>query len=375
MPHDVVSASTQRASDSDAVADLAGQLEGVDASAVLLFMGHLRDGAAIVRGLHERFPSAEVVGCTTAGEFTERSYGVGGAVAIALSRRKASRAVGALARFDGGVLKGVRAATDRISERLGKNLRECDPARYVGLVLLEGIRQKEEEANDALGQVAPFLSFVGGSAADEYCFEETRVYGDGGVSTDGAALLVLEMESPFSVLKTSSFRTRAGASFRVTKADPSRRTVYELDGKPIVDAYAGALGVPSQELGRSLFAVHPLGLMIEGAAWIRSPQAVEPDGGIRFACQLLEGMQVHIMDPTDLIDDTRRAFAEGERSLKGPVAGAILFNCVHRRIDLEERKLTHAFMELLRFPTAGFHTYGESWLGHMNHTLTGLLIG
>jgi hypothetical protein len=375
MARDVVSASTERGSDSDAVADLAGQLEGVDASALLLFMGHRRDGGAIVSGLRERFPSAEVVGCTTAGEFTERSYSLGGAVAIALSRRKASRAVGALARFDGGVLEGVRAATDRISERLGKDLRECDPARYVGLVLLEGIRQKEEEANDALGRAAPFLSFVGGSAGDEYCFEQTRVYADGGMSTDGAALLVLEMESPFSVLKTSSFRARTDASYVVTKADPSRRTVYELDGKPIVDAYAGALGVPPRQLGRSLFAEHPLGLMIDGAPWIRSPQVVESDGGIRFACQLLEGMQVHIMDPTDLIADTRRAFEEGERSLKRPVAGAILFNCVHRRTELEERKLTHAFLELLRFPTAGFHTYGESWLGHMNHTLTGLLVG
>jgi hypothetical protein len=26
-------------------------------------------------------------------------------------------------------------------------------------------------------------------------------------------------------------------------------------------------------------------------------------------------------------------------------------------------------------PAAGFHTYGESWLGHMNYSLTGLVFG
>ena len=374
-PNDVISACTDLPRDADAVDDLARQLESVDASAVVAFFAHQRDGAGIVRGLERRFPSAQVIACTTAGEFTERSYGVGGVVAIALSRRKVPRVAAALARFDGGVLEGIRAASLQLAEKLGKDLRDCDPARYVGLVLIEGIHRKEEEANNALGQVAPFLSFIGGSAGDDFRFEETRVYGDGGVSTDGAALLLLDMESPFSIVKTTSFRARRDASYRVTKADPAQRIVYELDGKPIVAEYSRALGVSPEALGRSEFARHPLGLMIDGAPWIRSPSKVMPDGGLRFACQLIEGMQVYVMEPTDLIDDTRKAFADGERALGGPIAGSILFNCVHRRIEIEARKLERDFVGILPPQTAGFHTYGESWLGHMNQTLTGLLIG
>ena len=375
MANDVISACTDLANDADAAADLARQLEGVDASAVVAFVAHQRDGAAIVRGLERRFPAAEVVACTTAGEFTERSYGVGGVVAIALSRGKAPHAASAVARFDGGVLEGVRAAARRLSQKLGKDLRDCDPARYVGLVLLEGIHRKEEEANSALGQVAPFLSFIGGSAGDDFRFEETRVYGDGNMSADGAALLVLDMESRFSLVKTTSFRPRADAMFRVTRADPAQRVVYELDGKPVVDEYSRALGVSPERLGRSDFARHPLGLMIDGAPWIRSPSKILPDGGLRFACQLVEGMEIHVMEPTDLIEDTRKAFADGERALGGPIAGSVLFNCVHRRLEIEDRRLSGAFVSLLPRQTAGFHTYGESWLGHMNHTLTGLLIG
>jgi hypothetical protein len=374
MRRDVVTAATEMARDSEAIADLARQLEGVDANALVTFFDHRRDGAAIVGGLRERFPSAEVIGCTTDGEFTERSYGSGGAVAVALSRHKVSRAAGALVSFDGGVVEGMRAAAQRIGEKLGEDIRQCDPDRYVGIVLFEGMKGKEEEANDALGRVAPFLSFVGGSAGDGLRFVETRVHAEGGESTNGAALLVLRMESHFSIVKTCSFTLREGASFQVTRADAAQRIVYELDGRPIVDAYSAALGVAEERLEGSLFSSHPLGLMIEGAPWIRTPQQVLPGGGIRFACQLVEGMRVHVMDPTDLVEDTRRAFAQAERSVGGRASGAILFNCAYRRVEIEQRRLTGAFRKLLTFPTAGFHTYGESWLGHMNHTLTGLLI-
>jgi hypothetical protein len=374
MPNDFVSASTDLPSDTDAVAHLAGQLEAADPSAILTFFGPERDGRALVRGLRERFRGAEVVGCTAAGQFTEKVYGVRGAAAMAISRRSVPRAFAALAPFEKGVDEGVAKAAEDIARRIGKPLGECDPATYVGIVLLEGLHGREEAANEALGRVAPFMAIVGGSAADDYQFRETQVHCNASSSTDGAVLLVLETTGPFEPIKTCSFRPKTGP-FRVTRADPSRRVVYELDGKPIVDVYCAVLEVTREGFDRRSFSLHPLGLMIDGSPWVRTAQAILPDGGLQFACQLVEGMQVHFMDPTDMIADTRRTFADAERALGRPAAGAILFNCVGRRIELEQRNLTGPFHELLRFPAVGFHTYGESWIGHMNHTLTGVVFG
>jgi hypothetical protein len=45
-------------------------------------------------------------------------------------------------------------------------------------------------------------------------------------------------------------------------------------------------------------------------------------------------------------------------------------------MEIKVKQLEKPFREVLaEFPVAGFHSYGESWLAHMNQTLIGLLLG
>ena len=139
-------------------------------------------------------------------------------------------------------------------------------------------------------------------------------------------------------------------------------------------AYARAVGVRPDELDGAVFMRHPLGIMVDDEPWIRSPQQVLPDGGIRFYCQILEGMEVHVMRPTDLTGETRAAVGRAREALGGAPGGALLFNCILRRLELDATGGHPQFHEAFRgFPAAGFHTYGESWLGHINQTCTGLV--
>lgn len=354
---------------------LVAGLGGVDAGALLFFCSPALDGSRIAAELTDAFSPAPVVGCTTAGEFTERAGSTGGVSAVALPTGVVRRAAASLADLRHGVDEAVTGSLRHIEDRLQVSLRAVDPTRYIGFVLVDGVHGVEERVNEVLGNVAPLMSFVGGSAGDDLQFARTEVFCGKATSRHGAVLLVVEAAVPFAIVKSCSFEP-AGRRFTITTADAAQRIVWELDGRPAAHVYAEAVGCGIDELASTAFMHHPLGLMIDGKPWIRSPQQVVDGRGIKFYCQILPGMEVELMTSTDLIADTRAAIETAVADLGGQASGAVMFNCILRRLEMDADGLHQPFAEALGgIPTAGFHTYGESWLGHINQTLTAVLFG
>jgi hypothetical protein len=346
------------------------------AAAVLYFASSEYDPADLAGPLSARFPDSTVVGCSTAGEFTDTVSGTGGISALALPYGVLTRAVAALGDLSTDVAAGTDAAVRQIEDAFGNPLRDVDPGTHFGLVLIDGLHGAEEVVNERLGNAAPALDVVGGSAGDDLAFRRTWVAVGDQVSEAGVALLVCTAGVPFRVVKTCSFTPASRPPMRITKADAPSRTVLELDGRPAVQVYAEAVGVPVDQLDASVWMQHPVGLMIDGQPWIRSPQAVTPEGGVKFYAQILEGMDVHLMDSGDLVGETASAVAAARADLGGHISGAVWFNCILRRLELDAEGLTDPFLSALGgIPAAGFHTYGETWLGHVNQTLTGVVFG
>jgi len=359
----------------DAGRELVEQLGTVDAAAVLFFASPAIAGTQIAATLIDRFPGVPVIGCTSAGEFTERRTATTGVSAVVLPRGIVHRGAAALARLDNGVEQGITAAIAEVEKQLQMSLREADPSRYVGLVLIDGLHGSEERVNEVLGNAAPLFSFVGGSAGDDLKFIKTEVYCGSAASDHGAAVLVLDVAVPFTIVKTCSFEP-TGTSFTITEADLANRIVWKLDDRPAAEVYAEAVGSPVGSLDSSVFMAHPLGLMIDDLPWIRSPQQIVDGRGMKFYCQILPGMEVDLMRGTDLIGDTRNALRDAVAGLGGSASGAVVFNCILRRLEIDAKDLGDDFVAALGgIPCAGFHTYGESWLGHINQTLTAVLFG
>jgi hypothetical protein len=362
-----------RAAAAELIAQFDARLEGAPAVAVVVFASPAHDTAVLSAALRERYPSAQVVGCTTAGEFVERASSVGGISAIALPAGTVHSAHAVLTRLDRGVDAGIRAGVDALGTIVGADLRTLDPKRWVGLVLYDGLHMREEAANEALGAAAPQLVFVGGSAGDDLAFKETSVFYGHERSTDGAVLMLLEMAVPFTILKTCSFEPTAHR-FTITRADEANRVVYELDGRPALEAYARAAGTTPAQLGGEVFMKHPVGMMLDGDPWIRSPQQALPDGGLKFYCRINEGSEVHLMRSTDLVGETRQAMSRAAQEVGGRAAGAIVFNCILRRLELDASGGHGGFRSAFAgLAAAGFHTYGESYVGHINQTCTALV--
>jgi hypothetical protein len=253
------------------------------------------------------------------------------------------------------------------------DLRELDPESWVGVVLNEGLHGNEEEVAAVLGHVAPFLSFVGGSAGDNLKIVECTVFCEGRKSTNGSVLLLLELAVPYTIVKTSSFEPTE-TRVRITKV--KHRVVYEIDGQPALQRYAELVGVKPEEVGNVVFMGNPLGLMIDGEPWVRSPAAIMPDGGIMFGCRIIEGSELYLLRSTELVGDTKAALAAGAAKLGGKPSVGLLFNCAHRCVEIDVKQLHARFLDAIsEFPVAGFHSYGESYLAQLNQTLVGLLLG
>jgi hypothetical protein len=153
--------------------------------------------------------------------------------------------------------------------------------------------------------------------------------------------------------------------------DEPLRKVIEFDHQPALEAYAAALEIAPERLA-SEFVRHPLGLMIEGDPFVRAPQRVE-EHGVIFYSRILQGMELAVLDTTDIVADTRAA-VEAKVAELGGIRGLIEFQCISRTRQLRNEDRCEQYGKIFSgIPMIGFSTYGEAYLGHINQSSTMLL--
>ena len=360
------------AADADGIsAELIEQL-GPAPAAVILFFSPARPGPDVASRLRAAWPTTQIVGCSTAGEIATGIARNSSVCAAALRSGLVGRCAVAVADYRAGVQEGVAAAVRQLEGELGP-LRSLDPERYVGLIYIDSTHGIEELTHDALGNFAPQLQFVGGSAGDDLAFVETTALGNDQTTHHGCALMVLEVERPFRVVKSCHFKPTA-VSYTATKADG--RTLFELDGRPAAEVFSEYVGVPPQELSFDNLMLNPIGVVIDGEPWIRQPVPPFQDrGAVTLGCAIAEGSTVHFLERRcDLVAHLRSVLSDVRADL-GAIQGLVMSDCALRRMELENEGIKDDYAKLLDFPVVGFHTHGESWIGHMHQTFTGLFFG
>jgi hypothetical protein len=364
-------AHTSAVSVDEIVADIHGTL-GDSSNVVVLFFAPDRPGAEVTRQLAARWPAAQIIGCSTAGELSTGSSRNGSVVAAALPRALVPRAAVACADYAHGVTQGIGDAVAQLEQTLGP-LAQLDPKRYVGLVMIDSTHGVEEATHIELGNRAPLLQFVGGSAGDDLAFKDTQVVTSRGSTHHGCALIVLEVARPFRVTKACHF-IPTDAHHKVTRVDGRR--LIELDGEPAANVYARHVGCAVEELSFDNLFMNPAGVVIDGQAWVRQVvPPVQDHGAITLGCSVAQGAELYFLKQrTDLVSHLREEIAAARAEL-GQISGALLFDCALRRLELEATHTKESYAQQIDCPAAGFHTHGESWLGHMHQTLTAIYFG
>lgn len=352
-----------------AVADVKKQFGAMTPVMVVFFASPKYDPALLSRKMKDAFPAAAVFGSTTAGEIVSGKMLKRSLVAMALS-------AGAVSDVDVQVVTGLKSqnrvkdAFAGFEKHFGVKMSEVDHKKYVGIILIDGLSGAEEKIIDTIGDLSN-ATFIGGSAGDDLQFKATHVFANGQAHTDACVLALLKPAVGFDVLKIQSFRP-CDKKLTATKVNEAKRTVIEFNDVPAAEAYAEALGVKVEDSANS-FMHHPVGLMVKGEPYVRSPQQIK-GGEMVFYCNVKQGTELTLLESTDIVADTRKALDDKLKQL-GPVQCLINFHCILRTLELDQKSQSDAYGKLFsRVPTVGFSTYGEQYIGHVNQTSTILIL-
>lgn len=365
----IQTACSKQANPVDAVKELAQQLSGFDFNALIFFASDKYDFAELGNELNAAFEGKTVFGCSSHAEFNNGAFAKDSITAMAFAKDCVSD-------IKVEVLEHASTALDLDGVAKGfedyfhVKMSDLSFREYIGIMLTDGLCGAEEFIIECIGELTNVF-FVGGSAADQLTFKGTYLFANGKVYQDASVLALLKVPSGFDIIKTQSVQ-KTDKILTVTKSDPLKRLIYEFNGRPAVEYLAEVLGVAQGDLQASFFG-NPLGLVIGNDIFIRSLRAVEANGAIAAFCAVADGTELVLLKTRDMVEDTRKALLDKEHKL-GSISGILNFNCVLRTLQLEQENSVDNFCSIFsKYPTCGFSTYGEIYLGHINQTATMLV--
>jgi hypothetical protein len=356
-------------------AALRRELPDFEYAAILVFFSPTLGAEAFAAALAREFGPAPVYGCTTAGELGPEGVSEGGAVAIGFRARDFAVVAKPIEDIDASTLEGVRGHLAGARAELSAAEGERSGRNRFALLLVDGLCLHEEALVSTIGACLDDIQVVGGSAGDGMNFAVTSVVYDGRARSNSAVLLLFSTEAPIRPFKCNSFEPTS-VKLVVTEADIDRRIVRELNAEPAAREYARTIGVPEGELNAYVFAAHPVIVRVGGDFYARSIQRANPDGSLTFFCAIDEGLVLTAAGRLDTLGVVEQMFADTEREL-GEVSVYIGFDCLHRRLDAEQRQIIRDLEDLYRrHRVVGFNTYGEQFEAmHLNQTFSGVAIG
>lgn len=357
-----------------AVAEILAGIGPAPVALLLLFCSPSYDLAGVAAGLSRGLAGATVAGCTTAGEITPRGYRTGTVTAVAFSADRftaTARLIEPMSRFrfeDGQAL--VHAMREEHAAARGDR-----KGRTFALLISDGLSMSEEILVSILGDAFAEIPLIGGSAGDDLMFRETHVLLGGETRKDAAIVCLVTTDLPFQTFQTQHF-VSSSEKLVVTRADPARRLVTEINAEPAAAEYARLIGLRDGELTPAVFAAHPLVVRAAGRDYVRSIQRVHDDGSLSFFCAIDEGIVMTVAASVDLIANLADTFDDLKRGV-GPIEAVLGFDCVFRYLEMEQRQILAPVQNLMvENRVTGFSTYGEQFgMMHVNQTFTGIAFG
>ena len=357
----------------------------------VVFASSTQNYAQLLQGFrHALGNHVPMIGCSTAGEFTEEQISNNGAACALIASDTL--------RFSIGLGKHLRANPERAFQQAIANLQLTllpDYPHRLALLLIDGLTGRGDDVMAAAHKCFGSDIYVaGGAAGNNLLFNMTHVFHNDSVYPDALLCCLIHSKAPLRTIVTHG-HFPFGNVMKVTKAEKNR--VFLIDGKNAWEVWKDATRVRRKELGftddtlanpsslNQFFPHFALGIIEHEKTYkMRSILTKQPDGALDFAGQVPEGSDFRVM-----YSDQASQFISMERAAKfakvrtKQTAGALMFDCYARSAVLGDEfyRSIQVFNQTFgSMPFLGFETYGEMcsdalhFHGFLNGTCVVLLI-
>jgi len=356
----------------DAVGVCLSKLGAKKPGLVICYCSAKYDYEKVVATLRRETGRVPLIGCSSAGEFTEDEVATG------------SIAVGILSsdshKFFTACSDGLREDPNQCVAKTVAQFPETvegHPHRSY-LLYADGLAGKgEESVLAALVQLGSGVRVSGGTAGDDLKLERTFVFCDDTVAQDSVAMCFWASKTmPATTLRHGHEPLSPLLTFTKVK----NNVLCEVDGRPawdvwkehVRDSVKALLGLDVDTVSDTtdvfrILGGYEAGLLVgENDYKMRSPLSKNDDGSLNFTCSIYEGSKFRIMKTSEdaLI---RSAGAAAKHALLGAsgqrVAGVLTFDCAARLMILgdEFRRSVGSIRDQIGpgTPLLGFEAYGE----------------
>jgi hypothetical protein len=335
---------------------------GAPADAVVLFASVQYDFARLLPALAEQCGTRNIIGASSAGEFTDKARGEGHASVLALRSQTMQ--------FSIGIGRGVSQAPVAAARQVATSFRglAAHPMPYrAALVLTDALAGHADALIEELTvATGGSYRFFGGGAGDDGRFQKTYVFAGTEAQSDSIVALEILSMQPVGVGVSHGW-VPVGAGLRVTEARGA--CLIGLNGAPALLAFERHAEATGQKLDRAdplpFFLHNIIGIEDNGGYRLRVPLGINADGSLSCAAAVPAGAIVHLMKTTaaSAVQAAKQATQAALAALGGrrPRA-ALVFDCVATLLRLgrvfdDELQACADLLQPAGF--VGCNTYGQ----------------
>jgi hypothetical protein len=275
-----------------------------------------------------------LIGCSSAGEFTDTAQKEGAVCAIGIRSDKL--------RFSAGIGKNLRSDQSRAAAEIAESfigLKSHEYRYHSAIVMTDALAGYTDDFIQALTlKTQGKYQLAGGGAGDDAKFSQTHVFFGSEAFKDAAVALEILSNEPIGIGVKHGWEA-ASEAMRVTEAEGVR--LISVNGMPAIEAFEEFAEKTKQPFDLEnpvpFFLHNVIGIHTTTGYKLRVPLTINEDGSVSCASNIPTGSTIHIMRTST--EAAASAASEAAEMAMAQLNGnapkvAIFFDCVATRLRM-----------------------------------------